>query len=213
MKNMRKIKVAAALGFALVLGACGTSNNVVNGNLISKRKHTKGFYLNLPSNNGSDVAKKSEEKIRRKVEVNSYLEFEKEAEVLETVASINDENTFFVGNVLANEDNSSKQNVNFESVKSSKKQVQELSNLNSEESISTPVMKEKLTFKQLKKESKGVETSDILLILLAVFIPFLAPLAVYLHEGQWNTACWVNLVLTILFLIPGIIHAIYVILR
>jgi hypothetical protein len=71
MKNFIKLKVAAVLGVAFIVGSCGTSNSVVNGGLISKRKHTKGFHLNLPSANGSVLAKKeinekNNEKIKKK---------------------------------------------------------------------------------------------------------------------------------------------------
>lgn len=51
---------------------------------------------------------------------------------------------------------------------------------------------------------------DLLLLILAIFIP---PLAVFLHEGSWNSTCWINLILTLLFWLPGIIHAFWVILR
>ena len=51
-------------------------------------------------------------------------------------------------------------------------------------------------------------TKDILLIILAIFLP---PLAVFLKKGCGNTF-WLNLLLTILMFLPGIIHAILVIL-
>lgn len=56
------------------------------------------------------------------------------------------------------------------------------------------------------------QTADdnILLLILAIFIP---PLAVFLFEGKWNNTCWINLLLTIFFFLPGIIHAFWVILR
>jgi len=53
--------------------------------------------------------------------------------------------------------------------------------------------------------------ADILLIILAIFIP---PLAVYLHQRACNTTVLINLVLTILgFWIIGIIHALWIILH
>ncbi len=58
--------------------------------------------------------------------------------------------------------------------------------------------------------SNQSDEEDLLLIILAIFIP---PLAVFLHEGSWNTTCWINLILTLLFWLPGIIHALWVILR
>ena len=53
--------------------------------------------------------------------------------------------------------------------------------------------------------------ADIILIILAIFLP---PLAVYLHQKACNTNVLLNLVLTILgFGIVGIIHALWIILR
>lgn len=50
----------------------------------------------------------------------------------------------------------------------------------------------------------------VVLILLAIFIP---PLAVYLYEGTWNNRCWLNLILTLLCGLPGMIHALIVVLE
>ncbi|MGI3167663.1 YqaE/Pmp3 family membrane protein [Pseudooceanicola sp. C21-150M6] len=49
---------------------------------------------------------------------------------------------------------------------------------------------------------------DILRILIAIFIP---PLGVFLQVGLGG-AFWLNLLLTILGYIPGILHALYIIL-
>lgn len=48
------------------------------------------------------------------------------------------------------------------------------------------------------------EVSDILLIILCIFIPFLA---VYLYESDITTNFWVDLLLTLLFWVPGMIFA------
>lgn len=49
---------------------------------------------------------------------------------------------------------------------------------------------------------------DILRIIIAIFIP---PLGVFLQVGI-GVQFWINLVLTLLGYIPGIIHALYIIL-
>ncbi len=46
------------------------------------------------------------------------------------------------------------------------------------------------------------------LILLAILIP---PLAVYLYEGSWTKRCTINLILSLLCWLPGIIHALVVV--
>ncbi len=59
------------------------------------------------------------------------------------------------------------------------------------------------------KDSDSAEPDTILLVILALFIP---PLAVYLYQGSWDGVCWLNLILTLLFFLPGVIHALLVIL-
>ena len=59
-------------------------------------------------------------------------------------------------------------------------------------------------------ESKALSQVDmVVLVILALLIP---PLAVYLHQGSWNELCWISLLLTILFWVPGVVFAFLVIL-
>jgi uncharacterized membrane protein YqaE (UPF0057 family) len=51
--------------------------------------------------------------------------------------------------------------------------------------------------------------SRLVLIILAVFLP---PVAVFLKKGIMPTF-WLNLLLTLLFFIPGMIHALLVVTR
>ena len=52
-------------------------------------------------------------------------------------------------------------------------------------------------------------TNQTLLIVLAILLP---PLAVYLHEGVINNKFWIDLLLTLLFFLPGVIYALVVVL-
>jgi uncharacterized membrane protein YqaE (UPF0057 family) len=69
--------------------------------------------------------------------------------------------------------------------------------------------------KKLMKEHKAQEanaepsTNTILLAILVILLP---PLAVYLHEGEFNTKFWLSLLLTLLFWLPGVIYALIVVL-
>ncbi len=83
-------------------------------------------------------------------------------------------------------------------------------------SLSRVEKKEKYAeVKKLMKEYKAqkangeASTNTILLVILALILP---PLAVYLHEGVINGKFWLNLILTLLFFIPGVIHALIVVL-
>ena len=48
---------------------------------------------------------------------------------------------------------------------------------------------------------------DIIKIIIAIFVP---PLAVFLEVGL-GSQFWINLILTLIFFVPGVIHAIYVV--
>ncbi|MDY0343291.1 MAG: YqaE/Pmp3 family membrane protein [Lentimicrobium sp.] len=54
------------------------------------------------------------------------------------------------------------------------------------------------------------DTNTILLVILAILLP---PLAVYLVYNEIGTPFLVNLILTLLFWIPGVIHALYHVLK
>lgn len=66
--------------------------------------------------------------------------------------------------------------------------------------------------KQAAKNTASAPAGDdnmVLLVILAILLP---PLAVYLYEGSWTKRCTVNLILTLLCGLPGVIHALVVIL-
>lgn len=56
---------------------------------------------------------------------------------------------------------------------------------------------------------KAASASDLLRILLAVFLP---PLGVFLQVGLGGQF-WLNILLTLLGYIPGIVHAVWIIAR
>ena len=64
-------------------------------------------------------------------------------------------------------------------------------------------------FKAERRAGSEPSTNQLLLVILAILLP---PLAVYLHEGEINNKFWLDLVLTLLFFIPGVIYALIVVL-
>lgn len=70
----------------------------------------------------------------------------------------------------------------------------------------------KSAIKEYKAEKRsGIQpsTNQLLLVILAIILP---PLAVYLHEGVINNKFWLDLLLTLLFFLPGVIYALIVVL-
>jgi uncharacterized membrane protein YqaE (UPF0057 family) len=92
-----------------------------------------------------------------------------------------------------------------------KKQL--LSKKETQHSLNTKTMKQQ--FSALKQDAKSNnkaadDDSYILYVILAFIIP---PLAVFLYEGsEWTQRCTINLILTLLCGIPGLIHALVIIL-
>ncbi|MEO7120124.1 MAG: YqaE/Pmp3 family membrane protein [Ginsengibacter sp.] len=65
-------------------------------------------------------------------------------------------------------------------------------------------------FKHEKRDGNESSTNQVLLVILAILLP---PLAVYLHEGVINGKFWLDLILTLLFFLPGVIYALIVVLK
>ncbi len=65
-------------------------------------------------------------------------------------------------------------------------------------------------YKAAKKANIAAPTTNtLLLVILAIILP---PLAVYLHEGEINNKFWLDLILTLLLFLPGVIYALIVVL-
>lgn len=52
--------------------------------------------------------------------------------------------------------------------------------------------------------------NKLLQVIVSLLIP---PLAVYMKNGKVDNAFWINVVLTFLGGLPGVIHALYVVLK
>ena len=70
-------------------------------------------------------------------------------------------------------------------------------------------VKKELSNLKEKKAAGEATTNTLLLVILAILLP---PLAVYLHEGAINTKFWIDLILTLIFWLPGVIYALIVVL-
>ncbi len=69
----------------------------------------------------------------------------------------------------------------------------------------------KKALKDYKNSAKHADTntSTALLVILAILLP---PVAVLVHEGELNNKFWIDLLLTLLFYLPGLIYALIVVL-
>jgi uncharacterized membrane protein YqaE (UPF0057 family) len=69
--------------------------------------------------------------------------------------------------------------------------------------------KELKAFRADKRQGNDASSDRVLQIICAIFLP---PLGVYLHEGEINSKFWIDLILTLLFFLPGMIYALIVVL-
>ncbi len=201
----------------LLLGSCAT-NNVASSGLIQKRKHNKGFHLNFPSKvsdrAGEDVA--DAPKITEEAVDQSQVVYTPSTSTSVDQVS-NNQVKVATPSASVNEVELTRQQEKPIRTTASKSTPQEsvIHRLNLKERSAFS----SVTEAELSKDSWNVQKEDsnnslfavelIILVLLAFLLP---PLAVYLSEGSWNTRCWISLLLTILFWVPGIIFALYVVL-
>jgi uncharacterized membrane protein YqaE (UPF0057 family) len=205
MKTLRPIFAIFAL--SAVLASCSTSNDVVGG-VFQKRKYNKGFYWNkgshIPSDRSDDVAKnyktgdnKSGE-IRYSEEGTTALAPKKAAIEVNTstpaVYNAPERNAVASSEEVSN--NTTKAKASTEGASEAKAAKNE----NASQPATSSLMERKQTFgsNTLKTESRSDSgASDVAVILLVIIAIFLPWLAVLLYEGATGRF-WVVLIIWLL---------------
>ena len=178
---------------------------------IEKRVHTDGYHIEWYSNNKSKIQHQAPEITTTNVAdaVNQDSQFECEVAVNEPGV---------VSSTPAAIDLTSPKTTEFanESIranrKAMRKAVKELrTELKQQPQSTNPIQlfsgKSNLAHAEVANPD---QPDKVLLVILAFFLP---PLAVYLYEGSWTKRCTTNLILTLLCGLPGLIHALIVILE
>lgn len=75
--------------------------------------------------------------------------------------------------------------------------------------VIAPLIMNSTNTSQSVANHESSDTDLLILVILAILIP---PLAVYLKDGSWGTRSWIALLLWLLFIIPGVIYALLVVL-
>jgi uncharacterized membrane protein YqaE (UPF0057 family) len=198
---MKKI-LLSLVAIATILSSCS----------VEKRVHTDGYHIEWYSNNNkSKIQHQAPEiaaaNVATAVNEDNQLECEvavnETAVVSSTPAAI--DLSFPKTSEVANE--SARANR-----KAMRKAIKELRTELKQQSQSTnPVQLFSGKSTAAQAELANPDQPDkVLLVILAFFIP---PLAVYLYEGSWTKRCTTNLILTLLCGLPGLIHALIVILE
>lgn len=190
---------------ALIFGSCATSH-VNNGSILNKRKHTKGFHMSWNSGTKKSELKQEMDTDEmyilvevEAIEKNSILD-NSIAPALETShesthPSVEKNSAFIV------EPQPRKKSISFA-----------LNRLSQNEENFDPTLVD-LTKKVSSQESQhNNRSSDVAFILILILCFLLPPLAVFLHRGGIDNMFWISLILTLLFWVPGIIFALWVVL-
>lgn len=199
------------------------SSTILSSCSVQRRYHRDG--LNISWNHSSMKKDKNADQIIKATEESSITQ--------RTEITTNQMQTLSTDNVaeadnavssseftstLASTENQELENVSLSdetpvSVPQNTTKKQMLSKNETQHSLNTKTMKQQ--FSALKQDAKSNnkaadDDSYILYVILAFIIP---PLAVFLYEGsEWTQRCTINLILTLLCGIPGLIHALVIIL-
>ena len=201
---MKKFALLLTVAFALtlLLDACS----------VQKRYHRKGFTVNW-NNTSVKMNKHREvvhsESIQEEIVVSDSKKREKLTKTYQA-PSTNDmvNNNTSHPSAIDLRLNSSEDKIRENKISNKASSTRELS----KKDVRSTKKEAKAIIKAIKKEQKkqGSNTDTALLVILALFFP---PLAVYLYEGSWTDRCTINLILSLLCGLPGIIHALVVVLE
>ncbi|MEN8793724.1 MAG: YqaE/Pmp3 family membrane protein [Flavobacteriales bacterium] len=202
---MKKV-LSFVLGL-IILASCSTSSDVASNKLFQKRKYKKGWHVNSTRNveEKTKVIQSDEIVESKSIETKEEITYEQE---VTSSAAVAQENVLTETADVVNAEESIKSKVVFQS----REQLVVASE------ISNPIVEgvvssiEKDVFTQNKNEKNKEDSSDddmlILLYVLAVLIPFVAVGIV----TDWDLeTVLINILLSILCYIPGVIHAFIII--
>lgn len=213
MKNLKLFMLSAILGIFLI-NSCS----------VERRYHRTG--LNVNWNNSSVKMKNNKKSINSESEVNDEtiaIEQAKKKIQEKTVIGYSDAEIQDVASnsdelILNQEVNDAQPILVLNSNTENKTSINSHNSIlnreieKSTESVSyikNRVGKKSEMKELVRQKSSSSDENTVLCVVLAFFIP---PLAVYLYEGSWTKRCTINLVLTLLCGLPGLIHALIVIL-
>ena len=206
-------KLLSFLILSAILVSCGTSNSVVNDGLFQKRKYTSGWFIKKNKN----VEKKSsnkeglafQDKVNLEKPKNEKIIVKNDDKALEKTKVIADNKESSLQIVKKKETNKKEKQSDFKNAKSITK-----TNTKNKQDLTINTFgneKEDLKTESKSENNSNSSSSDVALILLVILCFILPPLAVWLASSD-TTQLIISIILTLLFWLPGIIHALLVVL-
>ena len=178
---------------------------------IEKRVHTDGYHIEWYSNNKSKIQHQAPEITTTNVAdaVNQDSQLECEVAVNETGAVSSTPAAIDLTSPKTTEAAIESSRANRKAMRKAIKELR--TELKQQPQSTNPIQlfsgKSNLAHAEVANPD---QPDKVLLVILAFFLP---PLAVYLYEGSWTKRCTTNLILTLLCGLPGLIHALIVILE
>ena len=185
----------SGLVVAILLSACSTSNDVVSGNGIQKRKYNDGYYISWGKNYKKNKTNEKVEDVTSIENLTEKSEVEFSEQSVQLALNSETEETFvFVPVVEENE-------VVIENEIQTAPSNQISNPLHVTEKNDRTIVRSSRKFspKSMRRTvdnnaSTAADTNTILLVILALFIP---PLAVFLFEGATGRF-WIDLILALI---------------
>jgi uncharacterized membrane protein YqaE (UPF0057 family) len=201
--------------FALLLIAAFSMTLILDSCSVQKRYHRKGFTVNW--NNASVNMKKNRkvvhtETIQEEVIVSNATKKEKLIRNYETPISMDVASALPSVYAPSLIDETSQNTEKFQIRSEKSKTFKPVKELNNKEVKSTKKAAQKIIKAVKKNQQKNSKTDTIIYILLILLVPFGTTISMYLYEGSWTSRVTANLLLTLLCGLPGLIHALVVIL-
>lgn len=208
MKNNFTLKGLGVALLAITMAACSSSNEVVSGRMITKRKHNKGFHFNLPERwkAGEESTLETAEKVNKKAVEKASIQ-----EEAQTWTATTDENLVTVVQETAPETPVSEAQGRVDVVDQESNQSTVTASV--KEPVSERKMQKEIRKQDQKKSKREKPGSDIPAIVLYILCFIIPPIAVGLATDWDLKPVIINLLLCFLFVIPGIIHALIVVSR
>lgn len=200
---MKKNLFLPAIILALLISSCGQTLTV------TKKYHSFGWNIAFEGNGKKGETKETEVSKRKAktviTEINektqeaelAKIDIEKEAIQSNSSSAVKSNSNVVVESKIADVKNTV----------STLKTKDQTANLN----VSKKQIKKAVKNKVLDK--KAINEVNILILILLMIIPFFgAIIAMFLYEGDWTMRVTITLLLGLLFFIPAIIYALYIIL-
>lgn len=222
---MKKITIVSSLlTSVLILGSCSTSNDVVSNRLISKRKYNRGFHVDMKKHHRTTKDELADQKIdssEKSIQVEPKKETVKslpistsETYALVPVVTSGAEEAVKVSSDKAADVTQENQKES-KKVSASDKATRSTFDDSETKNMTAKLVKkeaEKQAFKEVKKKKKSLfpDSVDAMFLVALICCIIIPPLGVAIYTNIDWVKVLICLILTILFIIPGIIYALLV---